>query len=98
MKSKIVVSPALAAIAMLLVACAGASSQAHLLKIGMPEAEVISLLGEPDEISIRTCGSDLDEPWTCKIHKYIGWPNFTVGYHEIEPHSNDWYLNHFITE
>ena len=98
MKTKISVFPALAAITMALVACAGASSQAHLLRIGMSEAEVVSLLGKPDEISIQTCGADIDEPWICKIHKYIGWSTFTVGYHELEPRSDDWYLNHFITE
>jgi len=104
-KKQSIIFVALTAISAILAACStsgiNARSQAHLLEQGMPEAEVASLIGNPNKISVRTCGSDTDNPWTCKVHEYTSYffpdeekTDFTVYYYQLY---GNWYLNHFIT-
>src|SRR5690348_13626002 len=41
-------------------------SKSLLLRIGMPESEIVELVGPPTKAEVSTCGQALGKPWTCK--------------------------------
>ena len=41
------------------------------IDIDMSESGVIKAIGSPTYISVRTCGANIGEPWSCKLYAYI---------------------------
>jgi hypothetical protein len=47
-------------------------AQSRQLNVGMTEARVISILGEPANKTASTCGRTFRDPWSCKKWSYNG--------------------------
>jgi len=47
-----------------------AQSLSYHFREGMPENEIITILGIPDKTESKTCGTNTDQPWTCRVYMY----------------------------
>jgi hypothetical protein len=60
-------------------------AQSLRLKVGMTEAEVVAIAGEPTSAEVITCGQNTNAPWTCKIWHY---GRLEVVFHSVS--GKDW--------
>jgi len=80
---------ALTSVLILLAICAGCTSVDAIskqLEVGMSEQYVNEFIGEPDSVSLKTCGSETPQPWQCKTYKFEDdWSGFlTVYFQEVD--------------
>jgi hypothetical protein len=105
-------APLFLILATLLAGCAGSLSgpptgarlypdrgvQSERLKVGMTEAEVVAIFGEPAHRTSSTCGRTFNDPWTCNKWSYNGGRsgnNMEIRFRKMN--DRDWTVNSWHT-
>src|SRR5271156_1924134 len=73
-------------------------AQSDRLNVGMTEAEVVAILGEPAHKTLSTCGRTFRDPWSCRKWNYNGGGagnNLEVRFRNMS--DKDWTVNSWRT-
>lgn len=68
------------------------------LEQGLSEGAVIGRLGQPESVSLSTCGGANGIPtWTCKLYKYNnnGWAAHSLTVYFSKSLDGDWHVNNW---
>jgi len=71
----------------------GVAPKTMFLRVGMSERAVVTLLGYPSKVSMRTCGPDTKQSWACKVWDYD--PSRKLMLYFAESAKGGWILNHW---